>query len=254
MLTRDAFRDAWSGYTDEQWAGIERALQHLQASQVNLKEARERLGVAAARCRREIASAPRRQTQKRLLARDWTRITKLSDELIRLLSHVEVLEPRPADPEGRRPTEIWCDHKLALMKLNDLARSHFAAPKLDDGYGYPTASPRAWFQFTALELWTRLGGKLQFSRHARTNKIAGPLVRYFSAASLPVLGGSPESLPDILKRHKAMALAFNKARISQLAVDLSWRSDTPPTFADAMTRTAALGMGEWANQNEVQFC
>jgi hypothetical protein len=69
------------------------------------------------------------------------------------------------------------------------------------------------FHFRVLEVWTDLGGKLQISRHPTTGKIKGPLARYFAAATQPVLGGSLESLPDILARQKKLMEAFHKYRI-----------------------------------------
>ena len=61
----------------------------------------------------------------------------------------------------------------------------------------------------------------------------------------PVLGGSLESLPDIVRRHKAMVPAFNKWRVSQLVMQAD-------SFAEAMDDAAFLGLGDWANQEDVQ--
>jgi hypothetical protein len=66
--------------------------------------------------------------------------------------------------------------------------------------------PSVIFYQRILFLWTEcFGGKLKYSRHARTNKIGGPLVRYFLTVTEPVMGDkapSAESIPDILKRQK----------------------------------------------------
>jgi hypothetical protein len=70
-----------------------------------------------------------------------------------------------------------------------------------------------------LEVWTDLGGKLKFSRHPNTKKIGGPLVRYYSAATKPVHGGSPESLRDAIKRYKAQKAVPKKQRRERVVAE-----------------------------------
>jgi hypothetical protein len=232
-------------YTEEEWAEIVRSLQHLQPSEEDLGKARRQLRDAARRYRREKANSPGKKTRQRWFRRDWARIAKLSEEAIHLLRKYSDIESAP-DPDGGPPADPWRAHKEALMKLNVVARGRLAESRIDDGF--PTAGPRACYQFYVLETWTRLGGKLQFSRHPQKHKITGPLARYFSAVTRPVLDGSLESLPDIVKRHKAMRLAFSKWYVSQIVANL----DSPGSFAEAMSKADALGMGDWANQDYVQ--
>jgi hypothetical protein len=231
-------------YTEEEWAEIVRSLQHLQPSEEDLGKAHRRLRDAARRYRREKANAPREKTRQRQFRRDWARIAKLSDEAMHLLHRRSVYAP---NPDGGPPGDSLRRHKETLMKLNVVARGSLTASRIDDGF--PTAGPRAWYQFYVLETWTCLGGKLQFSRHPQKHKITGPLARYFSAVTQPVLGGSLESLPDIVKRHKAMRLAYNEWRVSQLVVNL----DSPGSVAEAMSDADVLGLGDWAKQADVQI-
>jgi hypothetical protein len=203
-------------YTEVQWAEIVRSLQHLQPNEEDLGKARRRLGDAARRYRLQKVNAAGDKTRQRWFARDWARIVKLSDELMRLLHRRSNLEEEPPHPNGEPPADPWREHQEALMKLNFVARASLAASNDD---GFPKASWRAWYQFDVLETWTRLGGKLQFSRHPQKHKITGPLARYFSAVTQPMLGGSLESLPDIVKRHKAMALALNRWRETHRCAD-----------------------------------
>jgi hypothetical protein len=229
-------------YTEEEWAKIVRSLQHLQPSEEDLGKARRRLGNAANLYRLRKANAPRDKARQRWFRRDWARIAKLSDELMPLLHRRAVY---PLDPDGGPPGDSLHRHKEAVMKLNVVARSSLAKSRIDDGF--PTAGPRAWYQFYVLETWTYLGGKLQFSRHPQKHKITGPLARYFSAVTQPVLDGSLESLPDIVKRHKAMRLAYNKWRVSLLVVLGVARS-----FAEVMSDADLLG-DDWAKQADVQI-
>jgi hypothetical protein len=239
-------------YADEKWAEIERSLRYLQPGEKDLGKARRRLGDAARSYRLQRLNAPGEKTRQRWFARDWARIFNLSEELMRLLHRRSKLEEGPPDPNGGPPLDPWRDHKKTLMNLNVDARGRMAAVGTIDGF--PRARPRVWFQFRVLELWTHLGGKLQFSRRPNTHKISGPLARYFSAATQPVVGGSLESLPDIVKRHKAMALALSKRRVSQLMehLDGSGRSGTPPSFAEVMAAAAEMGGEDWAKQGDVQ--
>jgi hypothetical protein len=232
-------------YTEEEWAEIVRSLQHLQPSEEDLGKVRRRLGDAARRYGQQKANAPREKTRQRQFRRDWARLAKLSEEAIHLLHRYSERES-PPDPDGGPPWDPYADDKEALMKLKVRARGRLAQSRIDDGF--PTAGPSVWYQFRVLERWTCLGGKLELSRHPRTHKISGPLARYFSAVTQRVLGGSVESLPDIVKRHKAMRLEYNKWRVSQLVANL----EIPGSFAEAMSDADAMGMGDWANQDDVQ--
>jgi hypothetical protein len=72
--------------------------------------------------------------------------------------------------------------------------------------------PRVRYQSRVLDVWSQLGGKLQISRHPKTQKVQGPLSRYFFAVVRPVMRDStpsPGSLPDIVERQK---LAIGKTK------------------------------------------
>ena len=122
-------------YTDEQWAEIERSLHHLLPSQTDLEKARGRLGRAARSCRQEMANAPREKSRMASLERDWARIGRLSDELMRLLLRVGELEPVPPNSNGGPTPDFMRDKKLALMKLTVFARGRLDTYKID--YGFP---------------------------------------------------------------------------------------------------------------------
>jgi hypothetical protein len=67
------------------------------------------------------------------------------------------------------------------------------------------ANPRTRFQFQVLEIYVSLGGKLRISRNSNSQKVQGPLAKYFFAVVRPVMGEStpsPESLPGIVDRQK----------------------------------------------------
>ena len=61
------------------------------------------------------------------------------------------------------------------------------------------------YQSKVLEIWVQLGGSLRISRHNRSQRVQGPLAKYFFAVARPVMGEatpSSESLPGIVKRQK----------------------------------------------------
>jgi hypothetical protein len=229
-------------YTEDDWAEIVRSLQHLHPSEEGLGKARRRLANAARRYCRQKENAPKEKTRQRRFRRDWAKIAKLSDEVMHLL-HRYSEDEGPPNPDGGPCFDRFARDKEALTKLKVAAQGRLAdLPRLIDD-GFPTAGPRTWYQFHVLETWTRFGGKLQFSRHPQKHKITGPLARYFSAVTQPVLGGSLESLPDIVKRHKALRLVYNKWRVAHLRAK---------NFAEAISEAAEMGLGDWANQDDVQ--
>src|SRR5262249_48955612 len=185
-------------YTDEQWADIERSLLHLQADQAALERARNEL-VQAARINlsEQLDDARGAKNRKKWVANEWTRIEKLSADLLESLTRVARFEGLGSPPpDGHPAVDAYKDEQLAVARLNAMAVARLAGPKIDDGL--PKATRRQWFHFHVLHVWTELGGKLQFSRHPTTGQIKGPLARYFVAATQPVCGGSLESLRDIL--------------------------------------------------------
>ena len=193
-------------YTDEQWADIERSLLHLKPGQAALENARNEL-VQAARIHLSelLDEALGHRNIEKWIAKECTRIKKLSDDLLASLTRVARFEglgnPRP----GSQPAvEPYKEEQLAVARLKAMAVARLARPNDD---GFPEATRRQWFHFHVLHVWTELGGELRFSRHPTTRKIKGPLARYFTAATQPVCGGSLESLRDILKRQESMLAA-----------------------------------------------
>ena len=223
-----------------------------------MEESRRQLTLAATRYRKALTSEPIFRNRKKRRADDWTKVAKLSDELIHLLSRLE--RPPPPHPDGSPRKPIWHEELSGLKKLNAAAR-RFAEPSAKKTDELPKATPSVWFQFNVLENWTLLGGKLKLSRNHK-NKVSGPLARYFSAAAHPVLGGSLESLPDILERHKDMRLANNKERISRIVNSL----DPPLEHERSRQSLEAVGLAEamaiiakmewrlerWARQDDVR--
>jgi hypothetical protein len=194
-------------YTDEQWADIERSLLDLQPDQAALENARNEL-VQAARINLSelLDEALGRKNIEKWVAKEWARIEKLSDDLLRPLTRVATFE---GIAPGRQPAvEPYKDEQLAVARLKAMAATRLAGPKIDDGF--PKATRRQWFHFHVLHVWTELGGELRFSRHPTTGKIKGPLARYFVAATQPVCGGSLESLRDILERQESMLAAVKQ--------------------------------------------
>jgi hypothetical protein len=193
-------------YTDGQWAEIEETLRCLQPSQAALEDARMRLRSATRKYLLQTVMRGAHQIQKKNALQEWKKISKCATYLLVFLPIALVLEP---DGEVPEESDFLSDMKFALLKLLKLASHH--SGKLE-AIEYPKATPQAWFQFYVLEVWTDLGGKLQFSRHPTNHKIKGPLAKYFSLAAQSFTRGSIETLPDILKRQKKMKAALENRR------------------------------------------
>jgi hypothetical protein len=189
-------------YSSEEWAAIKQSLQYLQPGQAPLTKACAQLRQARMSYRIDELNAPSRAMLMKQGKRRWARIAKICAELQRLLFLVEKHEVEK---------DHFHDEQVALMKLRMIAGQRL---REHEGNGIPleakdipkslNASPRVLFIFCVLKVWTNLGGKLRISRHPKTNKIKGPLARYFAAATHPVIGGSLESLPDAIARQESM--------------------------------------------------
>jgi hypothetical protein len=103
---------------------------------------------------------------------------------------------------------------LALLRISAMAKSGKSVRMASSLAKSLKARPKAQYQFEVLEVWTRLGGETNFSRHPTTGEIGGPLTRYFCAVTQPVHGGSPESLPDILGRYEAREATLEEIRLA----------------------------------------
>lgn len=201
-------------YSPEEWAKIAKSIESFEGKQEAIDEARVLLRNSARSYFLDVLNGPGHAREQKLRLQHWSKADRLSEALFSELNWVsrDELGNGPPNPDGaeRKPYDA---EMLALMKIRVMARSRVVhlSEKIDDGY--PKATPKAHYQFYVLEMWTRLGGKLRFSRHPSSGKIKGPLVRYFSAVTEPVYGGKPESLPDIMKRHEARKAALEKWRL-----------------------------------------
>jgi hypothetical protein len=112
---------------------------------------------------------------------------------------------------------------LGLFSIRLITRSRVVQYEnlIDDGF--PDATPRAYFQFKVLDQWVKLGGTVRISRHPHTQKIGGPLVRFYSAVTEPVIGGSPETLTHVVKAYKSWKAALDSWQLS-MAI---WNYDIP---------------------------
>jgi hypothetical protein len=192
-------------YSPEQWAEIIRSLQCLQAKPEAIEMARELLRECARSYFHEMVKSKGRKQKEKWRKQRWARIDRVSKTLIDDLHWVEqdfrsTLPP----PPGHEYKNRYHNDLLAVMKINAMAKRHLPIVDIDS---MPQAKPKALYQFAVLALWTKLGGKLKVSRHPTIGEIKGPLVRYFHAVTYPVHQGSPESLPDIIKRYVAYEAA-----------------------------------------------
>jgi hypothetical protein len=190
-------------YSPEEWAKIAKSLESLNAKRKAIEKTRVRLRNSARSYLVSKLNGPGHARQKKERLRHWVKVVGLSHTLIKEFHNLAAYEPKngPPNPDGSE-REPYNAEMLALMMIKVMAESHVASLSGNSDDGYPKARPKAHFQFDVLEVWTSLGGKLGFSRHPHTKKIGGPLVRYFSAATEPVHGGSPESLPDVIERYE----------------------------------------------------
>jgi hypothetical protein len=216
-LEKAAGPAAAPAYRPEQRAEIERSLRHLQPGQAALDEALQELEAEARSYHRGGTAA----VEKHFVC-EWDRVAALSHELMRALGRLGDIEGRPPDGVGWYGT-LFSDEARAVANLNTMARNYLARAKADDKI--LGLRPRVAFLFRVLEIWTQLGGMLRLSRHPRTNRVTGPLARYFAAATQPVIGGSLESLPDIVRRQKIMASARDRWRTLMRQYDANERAN-----------------------------
>jgi hypothetical protein len=200
-------------YSDEQWSQIEQSLRYLRPDGSDLENACQRLHWAGAEYASAVKNGPTSEQEREKRRGTWIKIGRLGKELQALLSpeHVEqrfqVPQLKGLPLPDQKP---YGDVLAALIKINaeaDYLVRHYR-PMTEDGY--PRVTPKAKFQSDVLDVWTSLGGELKFSRHPVAKKVRGPLARYFSAAAHPLVGGSLETLPDILKSHGLRVAALQK--------------------------------------------
>jgi hypothetical protein len=229
-MTRVVAALATFDYTTEEWAKVAASLRPLSAADPQMIEkVRLHLVRSARSYFLQMANGPGKKQQKKWRLKHWTKVKNLADALMSEFFWLkrDSLAHGPPDPSGRE-RHPYQEQLLALMEISEMAAHHTTnrnttnrnttnRKRIDDGY--PEGTLKSWYQFAVLEVWTELGGKLKISRHPIKGKIKGPLVKYFSAVTEPVHGGSPESLPDIIKRHEALKAARDKYRLDYANAD-----------------------------------
>jgi hypothetical protein len=147
---------------------------------------------------------------------DWQKVARLSERLHQAL---KVVSERIEEPEEEKYFGRWAEACFKrLLEIKDLAEEMIIPP---ERLNYLPA--RLHYQSDVLEIWARLGGELQSSRHPKTGEPRGPCIRFFQAVTTPVMGASAyslESLPAIIRREKR-ALEETEARIRQRHDDAS---------------------------------
>jgi hypothetical protein len=174
-------------YTEIQWKKIE-GLFRCRERFTSLEEARERLRNAA----QEYLSGGLLQRGDRARKNRWERITRLSKKL-----HSE-LSSCAEETFGQDMPRPFSDLLPCIGRL-----PRYSELAAHDCAGRSKVLPRWIYQFKVLQVWADLGGKLRMSRHSRSQKVQGPLARYFLAVAEPVMGDatpSLESLRDIIER------------------------------------------------------
>jgi hypothetical protein len=207
-------------YSEAEWSEIEAAARSVLPDGKSLpNEVRKALVERARTYRVGIRMRPL-ATQRR----DWQKVMHLSERLIEALlvvceRGVQYFEIHGHPEEGEKFGREFEDHFRKILEVKFVAKV-MAAPPPPEADLVPA---RVGYQFDVLQVWIRLGGKLQFSRHPKTRKPQGPLIRFFRAVTNPVMGASApslESLPDIIRREKrvlqaAAGVFFNKRALQK---------------------------------------
>jgi hypothetical protein len=190
VVLSGAARPEPARYTDQQRTEVKRCLRHLNADEAAVEDELDRLEWGAGYYQYYTLMIQ----QFKLDDRSWATIAKRAtelEELLRLRSEAEAENSNG----GCRPHHHYI---LALQELR-----HDAIFRSRTWVRFGPTRPRVLFQSFVLHCWTRMGGTLKFSRHPETRKITGPLARYFFAATESVIGGSLESLPDVVARQRS---------------------------------------------------
>jgi hypothetical protein len=181
-------------YSENEWAKIEQSLQCLHPDQTALHNARRCLEI----CANHYLLSPFEKSEIKELTRSCEKIIKQSNNL-------------------RSDLELLANYLLpsnGLLRVQNLCKELSEVPTalwFFQTLGRPKVNPRSWYQFRVLNVWTDLGGKLRISRHPIKKCVTGPLARFFSAATQPVLRStSVETLPDVLERHGRLDAEYQK--------------------------------------------
>jgi hypothetical protein len=202
-------------YTPEQWSAIESALHSLRPDSDAIDDIRYGLRRAANSYLLQVLERPKEQNRRRDAIKRWRNIEKHAIALIAEFEQEFGEEGRPS-PDGNFHERQLYRLYTAAFDARVVARGRLTelADLIDDGF--PKATPKVWYHGVVLSEWAALGGKLRVSHHPDTNKIKGPLVKYFSAVTEPVHGGSPETIPDILERHTTLCAEIERWRLQMI--------------------------------------
>jgi len=182
-------------YSKAEWSNIEEPIRAIGKSLPN--DVRELLVENARDYRAGITMQP--QAKER---RDWQRILRLCEHLHQVVSVMAEEEVKFFNIYGElkeaKRFRRWVDNSLrGVLQIKLLAKDRIKVER------DPPA--RVLFQDNVLYIWTYLGGQLRFARHPKTGRPQGPLIRFFQAATIPVMGASApslESVPNIIRRRK----------------------------------------------------
>jgi integrase len=196
-------------YTEAEWAEIEASIP--VASKKPLSKTIRGYLLRVANDYRFDLVGPTEAQRKRALFKKWKQIAARCEKLRRefSISSEQILALLRGWDSTQFSADDKCFHHF-LDVVDDFLKYATSETKeyapLTSDVLLNEASPRVRFQSCVLLIWVAdLGGQLRLSRHPKSGTIQGPLVKYFFAVTLPVMGvntPSPESLPDIIDRQK----------------------------------------------------
>jgi len=191
-------------YTDAEWQSIVAALPagapH-DGARVQLQRAAEQFASAQVDRKRMAGSAARRQ--------QWADISERAGELLRLLDKIDHWDAPIWGSDGERDNSHG-ERAQAAGMLEEFVRH--ASTQVDDykkhaeRFSGKKDPDRERLYVEVLRVWTDyLGGELGVSS-SRDGRYRGPLVRFFDAALLPILGAKrpkPRTIRGIVDREKS---------------------------------------------------
>ena len=210
-------------YSEKEWLEIEEAVQAIRKGMLPKKARKWLVGEA----RWYLAN---RSLPNDLWWRTWQKAAFQTEKARQVISgiaehHLELLNRAGYSKKMNLAVVNRCygEDLRALARIRDRAKKEAKAEKFPtEGAHY--GNSKLMYEFKVLLIWTFLGGELRVSRHPISQKIQGPLARFFRAVTVPVMGASapsPESLPDIIRRQKRFE-AFEATPEGKLALKLGY--------------------------------
>jgi hypothetical protein len=176
-------------YSEAEWAKIEASAQIVKKGPLR-KSTRKALQAAAC----AYLSAVAQRDKKSRLKDRWAKVDTLSQRLHRELSVcVEWSNSDSYDEWLKLRAEFVSP---CLTPVDIIGRVARAARHDLEG----KANPRLEYQSKVLEIWVQLGGSLRISRHNKSQRVQGPLAKYFFAVVRPVMGEATPSSEKGLPR------------------------------------------------------